>query len=55
MRNACCITKATKTHSEYVILVSLPLQQWLENAPQCDVMRAFSVLLFASYTDSEVN
>jgi len=26
---ACCITKATNTHSEYVILVAFPQQQWL--------------------------
>jgi hypothetical protein len=29
MRIACSITKATNTHSEYVILIGLPLQQWL--------------------------
>ena len=29
MRSACCITKATNTHSEYVILTAFPLQQWL--------------------------
>jgi hypothetical protein len=29
MRTACCITKATNTHSEYVILIVFPLQQWL--------------------------
>jgi len=26
---ACWITKATNTHSEYVIVVAFPLQQWL--------------------------
>ena len=26
---ACCITKATDTHSEYVTLIAFPLQQWL--------------------------
>jgi hypothetical protein len=26
---ACCITKAADTHSEYVILIVFPLQQWL--------------------------
>jgi hypothetical protein len=26
---ACWITKATHTHSEYVILIAFPLQQWL--------------------------
>jgi hypothetical protein len=30
MRIACRKTKATNTHSEYVILIALPLQQWLQ-------------------------
>ena len=29
MRIACWIIKATDTHSEYVILIVFPLQQWL--------------------------
>ena len=29
MRTACWIPKATNTHSEYVLLIVLPLQQWL--------------------------
>ena len=29
MRIACWITKATNTHSDYVILIAFPLQQWL--------------------------
>jgi hypothetical protein len=29
MRFACWVTKATDTHSEYVILIVLPRQQWL--------------------------
>jgi len=29
MRNACEIPKATNTHSEYVIIIAFPLQQWL--------------------------
>jgi hypothetical protein len=29
MRIACWITKATDTHSEYVILITFPRQQWL--------------------------
>ena len=29
MRIACLIPKATNTHSEYVILIAFPLQQWL--------------------------
>jgi len=33
MRIACWITKATHTHSEYVIFIALPQQQWfLERA-----------------------
>ena len=30
VRIACWIPKVTDTHSEYVILISLPLQQWLQ-------------------------
>ena len=34
MRIACWVTKATNTHSEYVILIPFLLQQWLrERAP----------------------
>ena len=29
MRIACWITRATNPHSEYVILIAFPLQQWL--------------------------
>ena len=29
MRFVCWITKATETHSKYVILIALPQQQWL--------------------------
>jgi len=29
MRFACLMPKATNTHSEYVILIAFPLQQWL--------------------------
>jgi hypothetical protein len=29
MRTACWITKAKDTYSEYVIVISFPLQQWL--------------------------
>jgi hypothetical protein len=29
MRIACWIPDVTDTHSEYVILMALPLQQWL--------------------------
>jgi len=29
MRIACWIPKATNTHSQYVILIAFPMQQWL--------------------------
>ena len=29
MRIACCIPKATDTHSLYVIIIAFPLQHWL--------------------------
>jgi len=29
MRIGCWIYKATNTHSEYVVLIAFPLQQWL--------------------------
>ena len=30
MRIACWVTKASDTHSEYVILTAFPQQQWLQ-------------------------
>jgi hypothetical protein len=32
MRIACRIPKATNTHSQYVLLIAFPLQQWLHEA-----------------------
>jgi len=40
MRIAYCITKATNTHSEYVIVNAFPLQNGCTNAPQCYVIRS---------------
>ena len=39
MRIACCIPKATNTHSQYVILIAFPLQQWLQE--RASVFRYF--------------
>jgi hypothetical protein len=59
MRIACWILKATNTHSEYVIIIALPLQKWLIEEPQCYVTRILPVLFiitnflnmfFAPYT-----
>jgi len=30
MRIVCWVPKATNTHSEYVVLIAFPLQQWLQ-------------------------
>jgi len=37
MRIACWIPKATNTHSEYVIFIDFPLQQWLHQ--QASILR----------------
>ena len=42
---ACWITKVTDTHSEYVIIIAFPRQQWYANAPPCYVIRALPVLI----------
>jgi hypothetical protein len=44
MRLACRITKATDTHSKYVILIAFPLQKWLYGVPQCNVIRTLPVV-----------
>jgi hypothetical protein len=42
---ACGITKATGTHSQYVILVAFPHNSGYVNAPQCYVVQTLPVLL----------
>jgi hypothetical protein len=44
MRIAWWITKATNTHSEYVILIAFPLQQWLDERASIYVTRSLPVL-----------
>jgi len=39
MRIACWVTKATDTHSEYVILIVFHCNNNCKNAPQCYVIR----------------
>jgi len=46
MRIACWIPKATNTHSECAILIAIPQQQRLPNAPYCYVTRTLSVFFF---------
>ena len=43
MRTACWITKATDTHSEYVIVFAFLRQRWLANAPKCYVTLILTV------------
>jgi hypothetical protein len=46
MRFACWITKATDTHSEYLVFIAFSRQQWLrERASVLTVMHTLSVLL----------
>jgi len=47
MHIACWIPKATKPHSEYVMLTALPLQQWLTYMPQCSLYIHCLSCLFA--------
>jgi hypothetical protein len=43
MRSACCITKATDTHTQYVMLFCC--NNGYANAPQCYVIRTLPLLL----------
>ena len=56
MRIACCITKATGTHSEYVILTAFPLQQWLqERASMSHYTRTYTVCLVSLKREAVYN
>jgi hypothetical protein len=50
MRFACCITKATDTHSEYVTLISFPRQQLLHE--RASELRLYVHWLFCSFSPS---
>ena len=57
MRFSSWIPKATNTHSQYVILITFPLQQWLHERSRishctyyhCDVMYCFIALSYATF------
>ena len=56
MRITCCIPKATHTHSEYVIVITLPYCiNGCTNEPQCYVIRTLPVIfiLQAIYIDPQ--
>jgi hypothetical protein len=48
MRIACCITKATNTHSGYVIIIDFPLQQWLHKRASVLRYRYIACLVYHS-------
>jgi len=43
---ACWITKATNTHSEYVVVTAVLLNYGDVNTPQCSIMNTLPDLLF---------
>ena len=45
MRITRCITKATDTQSEYVVLIAFPCNSGCTNAPLCYVLRTLPLLL----------
>jgi len=46
MRIACWIPKATYTHAEYVILIAVPLQQWLHESASMYVCTCIACLVY---------
>ena len=46
MRFACCMTKATDTYSEYVIIIAFALQQWLTKSTTIYVISVYISVLF---------
>ena len=48
MRIACWLPKATNTHSEYVILIAFPLQQWLHE--RASILRCMYIAYHAYST-----
>ena len=51
MRITCCITKATYTHSECVLFIAFPLQQWLHERASMVRYSALAVLARLSAFD----
>jgi len=47
-RNACSIAKAKHTHSEYVIFIAFPLQQWSHESAATLRYRALPVMCSVS-------
>jgi hypothetical protein len=51
MRIACGIPKATSTHSEYVIRIDFPLQQWLHEGASMLRNMYFACLVYPCSRD----
>ena len=51
MRIACWIPKTTNTHSEYVIILPFPLQEWLYE--RASILRA-QLVLFPLYSKQNI-
>jgi hypothetical protein len=54
MRFACWITKATDTHSEYVILIAFPRLQWLRERATMLRYTYIACLVLCNGLDHEV-
>ena len=50
MRTACWIPKAKNTHSEYVILIAFPRQQWLYE--RASILRYTYIACFLNFKKS---
>jgi hypothetical protein len=48
MHTECGTTKATNTHSEYVMLIAFPWQQWLRERASMSFTRTYIACLFFS-------
>jgi len=59
IRNACWITKATDTHSEYIKIINFPDNSSYANVPQCYVIQGESLRrgpkLLSIYSDTSAN
>ena len=54
VRIACWITKATNTHTQYVILIGLAMQIIFTNLPECYVLHTLPVLFVFNYHISPI-
>ena len=54
MHIACWITKASNTHSEYVILIAFPLQHWLQERTSM-LCYTYIACLAAFYIETRIN